>query len=221
MARGGYVDKYEGDLIMAEWGVPFAAKDHAAKACLAALEQQRELADLRPILRKEFGYDIFVRMGMNSGVVTAGNMGSDKRFQYTVLGDAVNLAARFEPANKDYKTDIIIGELTYEAARDVVEARLLDRIVVKGISRPVGIYELLGEKGRVTPARVRVVDLYVEALRLHWERKWDEATERLAHALELDPQDGPSANLLLRIGWYRENPPSPGWQGEHVRATKD
>jgi adenylate cyclase len=112
MERGGYVDKYEGDAIMAEWGVPYPVPDHAAQACLAALEQQEKLAELRPILKAKYGKEIRVRMGLNSGTVTAGNMGSDKRFQYTVMGDAVNQAARLEPANKDYGTLIIMGEAT-------------------------------------------------------------------------------------------------------------
>ena len=94
MERGGYVDKYEGDAIMAEWGVPYPVQDHAVQACLAALEQQAKLAELRPMLKNQYGKEIWVRMGLNSGTVTAGNMGSDKRFQYTVMGDAVNQAAR-------------------------------------------------------------------------------------------------------------------------------
>jgi len=221
MDRNGYVDKYEGDLIMAEWGVPYSMQDHARQACLAAIEQQEKLAELRPVLKKEFGHEIFVRMGINSGSVTAGNMGSDRRFQYTVMGDAVNQAARLEPANKEYGTLIIIGETTYGEAAEAIEARLLDKMVVKGKKKPIGIYELIGRKGCLSPEKLKVVELYQEALRLHWERRWDEAINLLQSALELDPGDTPGAKLLERIQKYKYSPPPEGWTGEYMQTRKD
>jgi len=221
MNRNGYVDKYEGDLIMAEWGVPYTMHDHAMQACLSAIEQQEKLAELRPILKKEFGHEIFVRMGLNSGSVTAGNMGSDRRFQYTVMGDAVNQAARFEPANKEYGTLIIIGETTYNEAKDAIEARLLDKMVVKGKTKPIGIYELIGRKGGITPERMKILELYQQALRLHWERRWDEAIGLLEDALKLDQGDTPSVKLLARIQKYKEEPPHEGWTGEYMQTRKD
>jgi len=217
----GYIDKYEGDAIMAEWGVPFPLKDHAVQACKAALKQQQELAALRPVLKNEFGHDIYVRMGVNSGSITAGNMGSDKRFQYTVMGDAVNLAARLEPANKDYGTDIIIGSATRDLAGTAIEVRLLDRIVVKGKTQPVEIYELLGMAGEVTEARQAVVSQYEQALHLHWDRKWDEALQLLDQIIAMDPNENPARSLKERILFYRNTPPPPEWQGEYVRTSKD
>jgi adenylate cyclase len=221
MERRGYVDKYEGDLIMAVWGVPYPMKDHAVQACLAAIEQQEKLAAIRPILRAEFGHDIHVRMGINSGTVTAGNMGSDKKFQYTVIGDAVNQAARFEPVNKDYGTLIVVGETTYEEAKDFVEARLLDRIVVQGKTQPIRLYELLARKGSLPPAKMKVVRFYETALQAHWERKWDEAIACLDAGLELDSQDTPSIRLRERVSAYKQTPPPDAWAGEYVRASKD
>jgi adenylate cyclase len=221
MGRGGYVDKYEGDAIMAEWGVPYSMEDHAVQACLSAIEQQQKLAEIRPVLLKDYGHEIHVRMGINSGTVIAGNMGSDKKFQYTVMGDAVNQAARFEPANKDYKTQIIIGQTTYERAKDAVETRLLDKLIVVGKTQPVLIYELLTAKGKMKTKQATVVGLYEEALKLHWERKWDEATKALEDILELDPDDIPSAMLLNRVVEYRANPPPDEWAGEYARTTKD
>lgn len=221
IASGGYVDKYEGDAIMAEWGVPFALADHAARACLAAIEQQQKLAELRPQLQAEFGCELRVRMGINTGIVTAGNMGSENRFSFTVIGDAVNLAARLEPAAKDYGVQILISEYTFQAARERVEARLLDKLVVAGKSAPVSIYELLGRAGETPPTKRTVVALYEDALRLHWERRWDEARARLREALALDPEDGPSLHLSARIDGYRLQPPPPGWTGERIRAAKD
>ena len=126
----GYVDKYEGDAIMAVWGVPYPNEDHRMLACMAALEQQQRLKELRPKFRQDFGAEIYTRMGINSGEVTAGYMGSSQKMSYTVMGDAVNTAARFEPLNKIYGTDIAIGEATYDPCRGLIEARLLDRSIV-------------------------------------------------------------------------------------------
>ncbi len=221
MERGGYVDKYEGDAIMAEWGVPFSVADHAVQACLAAIEQQEKLEEIRPALLAKFGYRIDVRMGLNSGPVTAGNMGSDRRFQYTVMGDAVNFAARLEPANKDYGTRILIGEATFLAAKGAIEARLLDKIVVQGKSVPVAIYELVGRKGQVSKERLNILRFYEEALRLHWDRRWEDALHVLDEALKLDPSDRPCRMLYDRIRWYQENPPPSDWAGEYVRGRKD
>jgi adenylate cyclase len=221
MNRNGYVDKYEGDAIMAEWGVPYPMNNHATEACISALEQQAKLAEIRPKLKEEYGHDINVRMGLNSGVVTAGNMGSDRKFQYTVMGDAVNQAARFEPANKIYDTLIIIGETTYNAAKSAIEARFLDKMIVKGKTIPINIYELLTLKGGLSTEKMEVVKLYEEALRLHWDRKWDNAIKLLENALKLDQRDGPSAMLLRRIQEYKEVPPPEEWSGEYVQTKKD
>ncbi|NQU40799.1 MAG: adenylate/guanylate cyclase domain-containing protein [Lentisphaerae bacterium] len=221
LGHGGFVDKYEGDAIMAEWGVPFRADNHAAQACLAAIEQQERLAILRPILEKEFGPTLNVRMGINTGIVTAGNMGSDTRFSYTVMGDVVNFAARLEPTNKEYGTSILIGEATAKAAREVIEARFIDKIVVKGKTEPVDVYELLGKRGCLDDDRKEVISLYAEAIQLHRERRWDEALDRLAIALGVDPADGPCRTMHTRILGYQQSPPPKNWQGEYVRLTKD
>lgn len=219
MARGGYVDKYEGDAIMAEWGVPFPVEDHAAQACHAALEQQEKLSELRAQLKEEYGHDLTVRMGLNTGVVTAGNMGSANRFQYTVMGDAVNQAARFESANKCYGSLIMIGETTHALVADLFEVRLLDLIIVKGKTKPIRIYELLARTGELDPETARAAALYEEALRLHWKKKFDEAIARLDEALVI-MKDEPSYWLRQRIIGYLETPPEEGWNGEFVNPNK-
>jgi adenylate cyclase len=219
MARGGYVDKYEGDAIMAEWGVPFPMEDHAAQACYAALEQQEKLAALRDTLKAEFGHELTVRMGINTGTVTAGNMGSESRFQYTVMGDAVNQASRFESANKCYGSLIMIGETTHEAVHELFETRLLDLIIVKGKTKPIRIYELLARTGALNPDKARVVAFYDEALHLHWDRKFNEAVGKLDEALAI-MKDEPSHWLRQRILGYLETPPEEGWNGEFVNPNK-
>ncbi len=221
MDSHGFVDKYEGDAIMAEWGVPYPMENHATAACWAALDQQAKLSELVDGFNRDFDVDLTVRMGLNSGSVSAGNMGSDKHFSFTVMGDAVNQAARFEPANKDYDTDIMIGQSTYELAKDDIEARLLDKIVVKGKTVPIQIYELVAKKGEISKKKLKVLELYDKGLYLHWERKWNEAIECLDKALSLIEDDGPSKKMRERIKGYKEIPPPENWQGEYVRTSKD
>lgn len=221
LERNGYVDKYEGDAIMAEWGVPYPDPMHGEAACLSCIEQQETLARIRPSLAERFGVDLRVRMGVNSGPVIAGNMGSSRRFQYTVMGDTVNQAARFEPTNKVYDTNMMVGESTYQLASAVVEVRLLDKVVVMGKTEPVCVYELLGRKGGVAAAVMEVKELYEEALRKQWERQWDDSEKLLGQALAICPDDGASRVILERVGEYRTKPPADGWQGEYVRTSKD
>lgn len=221
MAHQGYVDKYEGDAIMAEWGVPYPIEDHARLACFAALDQQAKLADMREELYQRFGHRLFVRMGLNSGTVSAGNMGSTRRFSYTVMGDAVNQAARFEPANKDYDTDIMMGASTYGLAKQYVEVRMLDKIIVKGKTEPIDIYELVGRRGELSTDKAEVIGLYEEALKIHRERDFTGAIAKLEEGLRILPDDGPCKALLERIQRYLVTPPLDTWQGEYVRASKD
>ena len=220
MDSGGYVDKYIGDAIMAEWGVPYALPDHATRACHAALDQQKLIAELAPRFKEEFGVDVLARMGLNSGMVSAGNMGAETRFSYTVMGDTVNQAARYEPANKDYETLIMIGESTYDLAKDDIEARLLDKVIVKGKTVPIQVYELVAKKGEITDDQRKVLDLYDDGMNLHWERKWDEAIARFNEAIAIIPDDGPSIAMIKRVEIYKAEPPPDNWQGEFVRKTK-
>jgi adenylate cyclase len=138
----GTIDKFIGDAIMAFWGAPVPDPDHALNACRTAVEMQERLITLRNELKGMGLPEITVRIGLNTGMVIAGNMGSEDLFDYTVLGDAVNLASRLEGANKQFGTDIMISGFTYEKVADKVEARLLGRISVKGKTEEVEVYEL-------------------------------------------------------------------------------
>ena len=221
---GGYIDKYAGDAIMADFGVPVwpdaDADSHAWKACWSALEQQERLQTLKQELKAEYGCDIDARMGINTGEVAAGNMGSEQKFQYTVMGDAVNQAARFEPANKPFGTHIMIGGKTYELAKDKIEARFLANLIVKGKTEPVPCYELLAKKGELPETKARVVRLFEEGWKLHAERNFGQAMARFDEALALDPQDGPSRAYRRICEGFLRTPPPEGWAGEYIQTSK-
>ncbi|HBA85372.1 MAG TPA: hypothetical protein DCZ95_14895 [Verrucomicrobia bacterium] len=222
MQRGGFVDKFDGDAVMAVWGVPYPLKDHAAQACLAALDQIQLLATLRTELAQRFHHEIHIRIGINTGLVTAGNMGSEKRFQYTVLGDPVNQAFRNEDICRFYQVPAVIGENTYLQACDAIEVRQLGLATLKGKSLPVTIYQLLGRKGEGSDAMRELVHAYEEAYKCCREQDWEQALQRLEEALKIEPRDGPSQLLRHRIQ-TRGHHPSDDLHifnaGEHLRRN--
>jgi len=219
MKYGGYLDKYVGDSIMAVWGAPYRDADHALKACRAALEQQKLIAELNPELQRRYGTDIRVRMSVNSGLVIAGNMGSERKLQYTVMGDVVNLASRLEPANRDFGTSILIGEATYQGAAADVVARPIARMVVVGKKEIVQVYELIGERGQVEPEKLEVVELYKTALSRFHERDWQACLDSIDRILSRT-EDVPSLHLRERARFCMAHPPGEDWQGEYVRTGK-
>lgn len=221
LAHDGYLDKFIGDAILAVWGCLIPQSDHAVRACRAALAQAAALEPLAETIFKETGTRLGVRMGINSGTVSAGIVGTNSKFQFTVLGDAVNFAARLEPANKDYGTQITIGHETRRQAGDQIVARLLDKIIVKGKTEPVEIHELiaLSVPGQPIPDWV---SMYEKGLRLMWSQKWNEALEAFDETIRLhNGKDGPSETMKYRIAEYQKNPPPSDWQGAYVRKAKD
>jgi len=208
MNRDGYIDKYVGDLIMAVWGVPFPVSNHATQACLSALEQLEELARIRAGLKADFGCDIDIRIGVNTGWVTAGRLGSERRYDFAVMGDTVNVASRLEPLNKEYGTRILIGEATYRQAAEHLEARLLDTVTVAGRAQRVVVYELLGRKGEVPAPRLEAAHEYRLALEWHHRGDPTRATRHLERALAANPNDGPSIRLRKRLDQALPGAPS-------------
>ena len=208
MNRMGYVDKFYGDAIMAVWGAPHVVPAHATQACLAAMDQLDRLAVMRQELAEGLGREFRIRIGINTGDVTAGNMGSERRFQYTVMGDAVNLASRLQDANKAYGTRAIISEATYLEAHEQIEVRLLGPIKVKGRNLPVKAFELLGRRGELSPRMREVTVLYEEALDMFSRQELSLCIQKLEKALTLLPDDGPSQFLLQHAREFQSRPPT-------------
>ncbi|MCX7805932.1 MAG: adenylate/guanylate cyclase domain-containing protein, partial [Planctomycetota bacterium] len=212
--RKAVIDKFIGDAIVAFWNAPKALPDHALQACLAALETKRAEASLEPLVR-EFGlpFPLRTRIGINTGEVTVGNMGSPTKFNYTILGDAANLASRLEGANKAFRTYIMIGESTYEQAKDGIEAREVDRVVVVGKTQPIRVYELLGAKGELREPWPEVLELFAKARTAYLKREFEKAAGLFAMILDKVPGDGPSEVYLQRCRVYMMKAPPPDWDG--------
>lgn len=209
LTNHGTLDKYEGDALMAFWGAPLPMADHAVQACTTALLQQKRLAALRQRWKKKGQPMIHVRMGINSGEAVVGNLGSKDRFDYTAIGDAVNLASRLEGINKQYGTDVIISSFTYDAVKSRFVCRELDLIRVKGKKETIRIYELVGNKEEASPALNKKIVQFEEALTLYRERKFDEA--KIAFS-KVD-NDLPAQIFVQRCVELQKNPPPEGWDG--------
>lgn len=209
--RGACIDKYIGDAVVALFGAPVKHADHAVRACRAALEVQEAIGHLRTQLKATGLPDVYTRIGLNTGTMLVGNIGSDQLLDYTAIGDEMNLAARLEGANKAYGTLIMIGPGTWAAAKHAIEARELDRVRVAGKHQPVTVYELLAMKGGLAPEKRKVIDLYARALLAYRAQRFTEAKGLLGQALQLDPRDGPSERLRALCSQYEASPPSPEW----------
>ena len=216
----GTIDKYEGDAIIAFFGAPMDEPEHARKCCRMALDMADKIHELQDKWESEGRPRLKVRMGINTGAMVVGNMGSDMRMDYTVMGDAVNLAARLEGANKEYGTSIMISEHTCAACRDHIEVRELDAIRVVGKEETVVVYELLGRRGGLTPERQQLLALYNEGLGLYRRREWRQAAELFAGILEKHPDDGPALTYMERCLDYQIRPPGKNWDGVYTLKIK-
>ena len=221
---GGYIDKYEGDAIMADYGVPIWGDgdphSHAWKCCWAAIEQQVKLKSLSLELKDKYDVEIGARMGINTGFVSAGNMGSTQKMQYTVMGDAVNQAARFEPACKIFTVLIMIGQSTYDMAKDKIEVRKLGLLVAKGKKQAVGVYELLSKKGELDETMTNLVTKFESTWEIYAKRGFVEGKRGFEDCLKIVPDDGPSLAYIEQCEHFAENPPPEDWAGEWIQLTK-
>ena len=218
----GLLDKYMGDAIMAVYGAPLDQPDHALRACRTALDMMKELKKLQKKWAGEGQPVLDIGIGISSGDMVVGNMGSQMRFDYTVMGDSVNLGSRLESINKEYGTNIIISEYTYEAVKDVLLCRELDSVRVKGKNLPVKIYELLGEKKDTTDTEeyAELIRRFNEALEKYKQAHWDEAIVSCHQVLEIRPDDPPSCLYIRRCEDLKENPPPIPWDGAFTMTKK-
>lgn len=214
----GTIDKYMGDCIMAFWGAPLPDPDHARNAILAGLEMQQALRELRPKFSARKWPEINVGVGINTGRMSVGNMGSRIRLAYTVMGDAVNLASRLEGITKEYGADIIVGEETQKAVPDIVFVEI-DRVRVKGKDVAVAIYEPLGLQGQVDAGRMQEREQFHGALALYRAQRWDEAEAAMRHLNEAYRATR-YATFLERIAYLRSHPPGSDWDGAFTFTTK-
>jgi len=217
----GIIDKYEGDAIMAEFGVPVPYDNHPYMACKTALEMQRKLKILRKKWKSEGRPQLKARIGINTGEVIIGNMGSRDVFDYTVMGDHVNLGSRLEGANKFYGTYIMISEFTYEYVRNDFYTRELDLIRVKGKEQPIRVFELLASiKEKKSDEFLKMLETYKTGITQYKAQEWDEAINCFEACLELFPEDPPSTEYRSRCIEYKFNSPGPEWDGITVMQEK-
>ena len=204
LAHGGVIDKYIGDAVMAFWGAPVDDPLHAQHAVACALAMRKRCDELRPVWKARFGYEIYARAGINSGDAVVGNMGSKHKYNYTVMGDMVNLASRLEGANKAYGTYLMISESTYALVGDAFDVRELDLVAVKGKEQPVRVFEVLDNKGATTTAALQTAEAFTAALTLY--RQGDFAAAQAAFARITDD---PTAKIYVdRCLHFIEHPPT-------------
>lgn len=235
--RGGTLDKYIGDAIVGMFGAPLHFPDHAYRACSATIEMQKRQAELREKWRKEGGwpeivYQMQTRIGLNTGPAVIGNMGSPRRFNYTMMGDTVNLAARCESGAKSYGVYTMVSGETRAAAlleKDDIAFRYLDKIVVKGRTQPVEMYEVMGFTSELTPEAVACIEIYLTGIDKYLARDWDGAVAAFGKSAKLEPyqpgflpgvHDNPSLVMIGRCAEMKADPPTEDWDGRYIMKSK-
>ena len=221
----GVVDKYMGDAIMAFWNAPLSQPKHAERACVTSLEMEKRLKELQVKWTKQGVPPLEIGIGLNTGHAVVGNMGSYDRFDYTAMGDTVNLGSRLEGINKPYGTRIIISETTKAKLSKAFLVRKLDRVRVKGKKEPITIYELVSRKGDVLDWYYDVVKEFEKGLELYFKQRWKDAVTcfKKADALRKKQDsrgDPPSKAFIERCEYFRKRSPGKGWDGVWVMKTK-
>lgn len=216
----GVLDKYIGDEIMAFWNAPMDQPDHARRACATALDMVHRLHELRAQWKERGSPQLDLGVGINSGPMVVGNMGSRDRLAYTVLGDSVNIASRLQGVNKDYGTRVLISESTKQAAGDSFVYRFLDRVQVKGRTEPLACYEVVGYRGRIEPETTAMLEVYAAGIDRYHQRQWAAASEVFRELLAEHPGDGPTQLYLRRSQEFAVAPPPLDWSGVTIMKTK-
>jgi adenylate cyclase len=219
--HGGIVDKYIGDCLMAEFGVPVPLDDHPVHACRAALRMRDELRRLRADWRGRGMPTLHARTGINTGAVLVGNLGSHRMMDYTCMGDHVNLASRLEGLNKDYGTEVVVSEFTWSEVQAHFVGRELDCVRVVGREGLVGIHELIATReDGVDADTAALLAGFAHARSLYCERRFGEALDAFQALVDRFPEDGPAAVYLERCHRHAAAPPPAEWDGAHQLASK-
>jgi adenylate cyclase len=222
--HNGTLDKYIGDAVMAFWGAPFEEPGHATHACHAALEMIARLKEMQKKWSAEGRARLDIGVGLNTGVASVGNMGSELRYGYTALGDTVNLSSRLEGLNKEYGTHILLSENTYTEVEDAsLVFRELDLIRVKGKLQPVALYELVASRDTPegsAPDLDERLEMFAQGRACYRERRWQDAQIIFERLLEQWPEDGPARTYLDRCREYLVAGPEENWDGVYVMTHK-
>jgi adenylate cyclase len=211
----GTIDKYEGDAIISFFGAPLEMNDHARRACLAAIRMKRTEEQLN----RQFLADsltpapLLTRIGINTGDMVVGNMGTKRKMDYTMMGSNVNLAARLEGVNKQYGTWILTSEITRAQAGDDIFTRRLDRVRVVGINEPVRLYEIIDETSNTSAEMREAVGVFHSGLEWFEKKDWARAAKDFAAVLRVHANDGPATKYMQRCNEYKVKPPADSWDG--------
>ncbi|MDX8391869.1 MAG: adenylate/guanylate cyclase domain-containing protein [Mariprofundaceae bacterium] len=216
---GGTIDKYEGDAIICFFGAPMAMENHAGQCVRAAIRQQAELARLRSEWVQQGYPEIRIRIGINSGSMVVGNMGTAEHMNYTMLGDHVNLASRLEGVCKVYRVPILISGDVHEQVHETIACRFIDRVRVVGRGNPVDLYEPIVESGELSAEQNAMVKDYMRAWDLMTQRQFVEA-EKIFQRLVNDYHDNPADVLLARVREFMHTPPGEDWDGVYNLKSK-
>jgi len=210
----GTIDKYEGDAIIAFFGAPVDIPDHALRACLSAITMKRVEKKLNETVMKDglSPSPLLTRIGINTGNMVAGNMGTGNKMNYTIMGNAVNLAARLEGVNKQYGTWILASDATIRETGEKILTRRLDRVRVVGINEPVQLHELLNTLENASPQEKQLVAIFHQALDYYNNHRWKEAAQGFRESLAIE-NGGPSAKYLKRCETFLKEPPPDSWDG--------
>jgi len=211
----GTIDKYEGDAIISFFGAPIEYGSHAGNACLAAIRMKKMESRLNEHFLKESlsPGPLLTRMGLNTGEMVVGNMGTAKKMDYTIMGNSVNLAARLEGVNKQYGTWVLISEATCRAAGEGFTVRKLDRVRVVGIQEPVRLFELIDEKGSTKAEIKEALQIFQSGLDFFEQKRWDDARGKFREVLKVIPDDGPANVYIKRCQNYKKKAPAESWDG--------
>jgi len=220
LRHDGVLAQYAGDAIEAFWNAPMDQADHARRACDTALDMVAALDGLRPVFEARGWAHLDLGVGINTGQMVVGNMGSKDRLIYTAVGDPVNVAARLEGLSKEYGVRVVVGEATVAAAPDAFTYRLLDLVAVKGRAEPLRCYEVVARAGTLGPDALGRLARYHEALDLYRARRWEEALGALDALARDGPADGPIALYQRRTRALLAEPPPPDWDGVFVAESK-